>query len=130
MTLDQFIAALQQLRADQPNLANKTVELPWDPGYTTIGGHPAVKLTGVAAGFDWDHGRVFVSTAERVGQVPDELRRRLRIHEDIQTGIALTVRRGESDPGQALKRIQGYLDASGDRLKRVDARVATDVQKP
>lgn len=118
LSLDQLIAHLQTLRSQQPELADRPVELPWDPGFSYIRGRQAaVKLIRVSAGFDWDHGRVFVHTAEQVGQVPEELRRRLRLHEDALMGIALEVRRATDDPTKGTQGIQKRLDAFHDRLR-------------
>lgn len=93
LTLDDLIDQLTTLRSRHPELGQAKVEIPWDVGHATLGGHPAVAVVAAQAGFDWDHGRVFLSTAERVSRLNATLRRRLAIHDDLLLSLSLAVRR-------------------------------------
>jgi hypothetical protein len=128
LTLDQMIETLVAFRAQHPELAAKPVELPWDPGHTTLRSHAAIGLTGVSAGFDWDQGRVFVHAQERVGRVLAEVRRRLSVQEDILLGIALQVRRAEEDPVKAIAAIQQRLDRGRERIHNLAAAEKTSTE--
>jgi hypothetical protein len=128
LTLDALIQALVELRARQPELGTAAVELPYDPGHTTLGSHPAVGITRVSAGFDWDMGRVFLSADRPVGIPEQALRARQRYFEDALLSVRLTLRpRTDSEaptPEKQLARITGALDALDRRLKALPAPAA------
>lgn len=64
----------------------------FDPGYTYLGGRPTVAVTSAAAGFDWDHGKVFLHTAKRLG--PDnEALKQLHVQLDMLTATRYRARR-------------------------------------
>jgi hypothetical protein len=46
-----------------------------DPGYGAVGPAPVVKVTGASGGFDWDSGRVFIDTTEKLYTNIDEIRK-------------------------------------------------------
>ena len=97
LTLDNLIAQLTRLRAAQPDLAHAPIEIRWDPGHTTLGGAPAVKITSVHAGFDWDHGRIFLGTEHRIAKCNDELMKKLRAYENMVGHLHLVL-----SPSRAL----------------------------
>lgn len=109
LTLDELIAQLSAVRDRQPELGRRPVELPWDPGHTTVGGTPAVKLTGVHTGIDWDHNRVFLRPATPIGQLDGEMRKRVSKAENLVGRLLWLLRRPE-EPAKTLAHIQSHLD--------------------
>lgn len=117
LTLDNLVAQLSRLRSSQPDLAHAPVGIRWDPGHMTMGGTPAVKITAVHAGFDWDHGRVFLGTEHPVAKRNDELMKKLRIYEDLVGHLHLALAPSRTtDSGKKVEQVQAHLAHALQRL--------------
>jgi hypothetical protein len=93
MKLSEAIEALERirLRGGDPELV-VTVQ-----SQGGLGGTPAVAVTGIHAGFDWDSGKVLISTARALTELSAE---------DVEA-IRTSVRRGNSwHAYQAYKRLR------------------------
>lgn len=76
---------------------NQPAVIAFDPGYTFMGGRPTVAITGASAGFDWDHGKVFLHTAKRLG--PDnEALKRLHMQLDMHAAARYRAQRLLKNP--------------------------------
>lgn len=113
-TINQIHQALGQ--AIDAGLGDKPLEIPYDPGYATLGGLPAVKVKGVHMGFDWDHGRCFLAPDTRLGVPETILRKRLARIENLMGHMHLAASSGEADDAQRLERLRSYLRQLGEEL--------------
>lgn len=113
-TVSQIHHALGQ--AIEAGLGDKPLEIPYDPGFATLGGLPAVKTRGVHLGFDWDHGRCFLTPEKRLGVPEAELRKRLSKVENILGHLHLVANNTQQDEAQRLDRMRGYLLQLGEAL--------------
>lgn len=124
LTLDNLLAQLTRLRATQPDLAHAPVQIRWDPGQATLGAAPAVKITSVHAGIDWDHGRVFLGTEHPIAKRNEDLMKKLRTYENLvgRLHLVLAEARG-TDSDKKVDQVRVCLEQaaqllSGDRSAR------------
>jgi hypothetical protein len=94
----------------RPHWVKKAVEIRWDPGHATVGSHPAVTVTHVQMGFDWDQGRIFLGTSEPIGKISAPLRRVLRGQENTLGRLHLAANRDKELPEITLKKLRQILD--------------------
>lgn len=76
MTVEQLYQALGAIVA--AGRGGESVLIPYDPGFATLGGQPAVEIEQVSNGFDWDNGKHFLVPSKRLGTPDAELRGRLK----------------------------------------------------
>lgn len=70
ITVDDAIGVLVQL--SKSGHGSQPLMIPVDPGTETVGCTPVVPFIGIHAGFDWDQGKVLVSTPTRLANAgPD-----------------------------------------------------------
>jgi len=66
----ELIADLQRMRDQEAE-----VVIHVDPGYGAVGGAPCVPVIGASGGFDWDAGKVFIDTQEKLYINIEEVRK-------------------------------------------------------
>lgn len=70
MKVKDLIDRLQQMRDPEAE-----VVIHIDPGYGTVGPSPTAPVIGVSGGFDWDSGKVFIDTKEKLYINLEEVRK-------------------------------------------------------
>lgn len=70
-TVDEMIALLTDL--SQKGHGSDRLVLPYNPGHTSIGASPVLKITNLSAGIDWDNNRVFLHPDQPVSVLDTEL---------------------------------------------------------
>lgn len=83
VTVDAAWEALSALRAD--GRGDWILAVRYDPGRDTMGPLPAKPVTGLFNGFDWDDGKVLLTTATPLGPGGEEL---IRLREQLRKAQA------------------------------------------
>jgi hypothetical protein len=87
--------------------------VPYDPGHSTVGGHPCVPVVAIHFGFDWDNGKVFIQPEKNLGIVgPDLEALRAQTHEVHETmaWIMMALRNKRLDPASKVRAIRSHLN--------------------
>lgn len=109
LTLDDLIEQATQHRQHLPG--GTRIEIPWDPGYPSLGGRAAVGTRCLSAGFDWDQGRLFLQPLQPVGKVFNEQQLQLRRLQDRETRIHLILKKEEWSEAKRLEKIAQLMNS-------------------
>lgn len=73
LTVSSAIGLLEDLV--QRGLGEQPLGIRYESGVPSLGSAPSVPITGIHAGFDWDHGKVFIQPAKPLGLAGPDLAR-------------------------------------------------------
>lgn len=72
LTVDQAIERLTAI--SQRGGGDKLFVIPYNPGRVTMGPSPAMPITGMSSGIDWNRKKVFLHPEQELGIAGDELK--------------------------------------------------------
>lgn len=113
MTVQSALHALQSLQ--ERGLGALPLVIKYESGKVAIGAAPSTFITGIHAGFDWDSGKVIISTDIPLGVAGDELAA-VKKSGDKMAGQVYRVRKilkSDLSAEEKLKNISAVMERKG-----------------
>lgn len=101
LTVDQALERLTEI--SRMGGGDKLFVIPYDPGRVTMGPSPAMPITGMSPGIDWNHKKVFLHPEQELGLAGDELKQlKTRCDDALHRLYAIKRALGESQSPEAI----------------------------